>query len=154
MTLKVQILRCLRRLFIILVSLTMTRFSEKMLISTRYIHSFMSNLIKKSWKDSTPYGIRYMGKSNPKLITEQSQNMVPKKRQLRKQEMVGYGTMQLGYYAPALSYLLCKRVKRTFNKKLCQNPYNLECILEQRKRQNYIILRIFELKQIIWMSLL
>ena len=53
MTLKVRILRCLRRLFIILVSLTMTWFSEKMLISTRCIHGFMSNLIKKSWTDST-----------------------------------------------------------------------------------------------------
>ena len=52
MTLKVRILRCLRRLFIILVSLTMTRFSEKMLISTRCIHAFMSNLIKQSWTDS------------------------------------------------------------------------------------------------------
>ena len=56
-------LRCSRRLFIILVSLTMTWFSEKirvswtltlekMLISTRCIHGFMSNLIKKSWTDS------------------------------------------------------------------------------------------------------
>ena len=44
----------LSALFIILVSLTMTRFSEKMLISTRCIHGFMSNLIKKSWTDSTP----------------------------------------------------------------------------------------------------
>ena len=52
MTLKVRILRCLRRLFIILVSLIMTRFSEKMLISTRFINGFMSNLIKKSWTDS------------------------------------------------------------------------------------------------------
>ena len=49
MNLKVQILRCSRRLFIILVSLTMTWFSEKVLISTRCIHGFMSNLIKKSW---------------------------------------------------------------------------------------------------------
>ena len=55
MTLKVRILRCSRRLFIILVSLTMTWFSEKMFISTRCIHGFMSNLIKKSWTDSTPY---------------------------------------------------------------------------------------------------
>ena len=39
-------------LIIILVSLTMTRFSEKMLIATRCIHGFMSNLIKKSWTDS------------------------------------------------------------------------------------------------------
>ena len=52
MTLKVRILRCLRRLFINLVSLTMTWFSEKMLVSTRCIHGFMSNLIKKSWTDS------------------------------------------------------------------------------------------------------
>ena len=37
-------------LFIILVDLTMTRFSEKMLISNRCIHGFMSNLIKKSWR--------------------------------------------------------------------------------------------------------
>ena len=52
MTLKVQILRYSRRLFIILVSLTMTWLSEKILISTRCIHGFMSNLIKKSWTDS------------------------------------------------------------------------------------------------------
>ena len=31
----------------------MTKFSEKVLISTRCIHGFMSNLIKKSWTDST-----------------------------------------------------------------------------------------------------
>ena len=35
-------------LFIILVGLTMTGFSEKMLVATRCIHDFMSNLIKKS----------------------------------------------------------------------------------------------------------
>ena len=52
MTLKVRILRCSRRLFIILVCLTKTWFSEKRLISTRCIHGFMSNLIKKSWTDS------------------------------------------------------------------------------------------------------
>ena len=28
------------------------RFSEKMLISTKFINGFMSNLIKKSWMDS------------------------------------------------------------------------------------------------------
>ena len=55
MTLKGRILRCSRRVFIILVSLMMTWFSEKMLIFTRCIHGFMSNLIKKSWTDSTPY---------------------------------------------------------------------------------------------------
>ena len=46
MTLKVWILRCLRRLFIILVSLAMTWFGEKMITSTRCTHGFMSNLIK------------------------------------------------------------------------------------------------------------
>ena len=55
MTLKVRILRCLRRLFLILVSLTMTWFNEKMLISTRFIHGFMSDLIKKSWTDSNAH---------------------------------------------------------------------------------------------------
>ena len=48
MTLKIRILRCSRWLFIILVSLTVTLFSEKMLISTRCIHGFMSKSIKKS----------------------------------------------------------------------------------------------------------
>ena len=33
----------------------LTRFCEKMLISTRCIHGFMSNLIKKSWMDSNMY---------------------------------------------------------------------------------------------------
>ena len=39
-------------LFIILVSPTMTLFSEKVLISNRCISGVMSNLIKKSWTDS------------------------------------------------------------------------------------------------------
>ena len=42
-------------LFIILVSLTMTIFSEKVLISYRCISGLMSNLIKKSWTDSNMY---------------------------------------------------------------------------------------------------
>ena len=41
----------LSTLFIILVGLMMAGFSEKMLISTRCMHGFMSKLIKKSWKD-------------------------------------------------------------------------------------------------------
>ena len=41
-------------LFIILVGLTITLFSDKMLISHRCIHGLMSNLIKKSWTVSTP----------------------------------------------------------------------------------------------------
>ena len=49
MTLKVGILPSLRRLFIILVGLTMTSFSEKMLISNICIRGLMPNLIKKSW---------------------------------------------------------------------------------------------------------
>ena len=51
MTLKVRILICLRRLFIILVSQTMTWFSEKMLISTRCIHGFTwsKNLVSLTW---------------------------------------------------------------------------------------------------------
>ena len=49
MTLKIRILRCSRRLFIILVSLTVTSLSEKILISTKCKHGFMSNTIKKSW---------------------------------------------------------------------------------------------------------
>ena len=53
MTLKVQILQTLRRLFIILVSMTMTLFSEKVLISNKCIGGLMSNLIKKSWTDSS-----------------------------------------------------------------------------------------------------
>ena len=39
----------------ILVGLTMTLFSEKMLISHRYIHGLMPNLIKKSWTVSSIY---------------------------------------------------------------------------------------------------
>ena len=46
-------LKFLSALFIILVGLTMTRFSEKMLICNRCIHGFMSILIKKSWTDSS-----------------------------------------------------------------------------------------------------
>ena len=49
MTLKLRILRSLRRLFIILVSLTRSLFSEKMLISNRCISGLLPNLIKKSW---------------------------------------------------------------------------------------------------------
>ena len=55
MTLKVRILQSLRRLFIILVGLMMTLFSEKMLISNVCISGLMPNLIKKSWTVSTPH---------------------------------------------------------------------------------------------------
>ena len=48
MTLKVQILQTLRRLFIILIGLTMTGFSEKMLIFNICRRGLMPNLIKKS----------------------------------------------------------------------------------------------------------
>ena len=56
MTLKIRILRSLTRLFIILVSLTMSLFSEKMLIFNRCISSFMPKLIKKSWTVSNQTG--------------------------------------------------------------------------------------------------
>ena len=49
MTLKVRILQSFRRLFIILLSLTMTLFSEKMLISNICVHGLMPNLIENSW---------------------------------------------------------------------------------------------------------
>ena len=49
MTLKLRILRSLTGLFIILVSLMRSLFSEKMLISNRCISGLMSNLMKKSW---------------------------------------------------------------------------------------------------------
>ena len=49
MTLKLRILRSLTRLFIILLSLTRSLLSGKMLISNRCIIGLMSNLIKKSW---------------------------------------------------------------------------------------------------------
>ena len=49
MTFKAQILQTLRRLFIILVGLTMTWFSEKMLISNKCRRDLMLNLMKKSW---------------------------------------------------------------------------------------------------------
>ena len=52
MNLKLRILRSFTRLFIILVSLTRSLFSEKMLISNRCISGLMSNLIKTSWADS------------------------------------------------------------------------------------------------------
>ena len=50
---KLRILRSLTKLFIILVSLTRSLFSEKMLISIWCISGLMSNLIKISWKDSS-----------------------------------------------------------------------------------------------------
>ena len=49
MTLKLRILRSLTMLFIILVGLTMSLFSDEMLISHRCIRGLMPNLIKKSW---------------------------------------------------------------------------------------------------------
>ena len=49
MTLKLRNLRSLTRLLIILLSLTMSLFSEKIFIFNRCISGLMSNLIKKSW---------------------------------------------------------------------------------------------------------
>ena len=54
MTLKIRILRSLRRLFIIFVSLIVKLISEIMLISTRWFHGFM---IKKSWTVSSLNGV-------------------------------------------------------------------------------------------------
>ena len=45
----------------ILVKLTVKLFSEKMLISTRCKHGFMSNLIKRSWTDSILQSTLYSG---------------------------------------------------------------------------------------------
>ena len=70
MTLEVRILRCLRRLFIILVSLTMTLFSEKMLISHICIRGLMPNLIKKSWTVSS--GKLYYVRPNVVLAISQT----------------------------------------------------------------------------------
>ena len=50
----IRILRCSRRLFIILVSLTRSIFSGKMLISNRCVSGLMPHLIKKSWTVSNP----------------------------------------------------------------------------------------------------
>ena len=55
MTLKVRILQSLTWLFIILVNLTMSLFSEKNLIFNRCISGLMSNMTKKSWKVSNPH---------------------------------------------------------------------------------------------------
>ena len=55
MTLKIRILICLRRLLITLVSLTMTWFSEKNSTGWMWLHGFMPNLFKKSWKVSDKY---------------------------------------------------------------------------------------------------
>ena len=73
MTLKIRILRCSRRLFIILVSLTVTLFSEKMLIFTRCIRGFMSNLIKKSLTVSNGNAV---GKSCGQRGTEASEPVI------------------------------------------------------------------------------
>ena len=61
MTLKVRILQPLTRLFIILVSLMMSLFSEKMLVFNRCISGSMSNLIEKSWKVSTLWFFNFLG---------------------------------------------------------------------------------------------
>ena len=53
MTLKIRILQCSWRLFVILASLTVTLFSEKLPISNICICGFMPNSIKKSVTVST-----------------------------------------------------------------------------------------------------
>ena len=60
--LKNRILRCSRRLFIILVSLTVTLFIGKMLISTRYICGLMPNLIKKNLERYLFQNVAYLWK--------------------------------------------------------------------------------------------
>ena len=63
MTLKVQILQSLTRLFIILVSPRMSLFSEKMFIFNRCITGLMSILIKKSWTVSNPATLNHENKT-------------------------------------------------------------------------------------------
>ena len=52
-------------LFIILVGLTMTLFSEKVLISNGCISGFMSNMIKKSWMDSIVHTMQFTKRVSP-----------------------------------------------------------------------------------------
>ena len=52
----------LSALLIILVNLTMTLCSEKILISNRCISGLMPDLIKKSWTVSTVYSLIFLGK--------------------------------------------------------------------------------------------
>ena len=65
MSLKLRIFRSLTRWFIILVNLTRSLFSEKMLISNRCISGLMSSLIKKSWTVSTPESLSKDGLGTP-----------------------------------------------------------------------------------------
>ena len=68
MTLKVRILQSLTRLFIILVSLMMSLFNEKMPIFNRCISGSMSNLIEKSWKVTNVGGSEYTMLNGLKLF--------------------------------------------------------------------------------------
>ena len=63
MTLKLRIQRSLTRLFIILVSMTRSLFSENMLIYNRCISGLMSNLIKKSWTVSNGHSLKHTNPS-------------------------------------------------------------------------------------------
>ena len=76
MTLKVQILQTLRRLFIILVGLTMTWFIEKMLIFNICRHGLMPNLIKKSWTVSSKQILcsKFCTRLNLKIVQGRNHN--------------------------------------------------------------------------------
>ena len=63
MTLKIRILRCSRRLFVTLASLTVTLFIEKLLISNS---GFMPNSIKNLWR-SLLIALVYIGFLPPRL---------------------------------------------------------------------------------------
>ena len=114
MTLKVRILRCSRRLFIILVSLTMTWFSEKMLISTRCIHGFMSILIKKSWTESRPpaWYLYTAGLSSPisKVKTNShwpEKNYYKNRQHLEQKLNPNFNFQNLSFQAQIYRFLLC-----------------------------------------------
>ena len=66
----------LSALFIISVSLMMTLFSEKVLISNRCISGLMSNLIKKSWTDSNVH-MHYAGQSHVHLNWCEITDLIP-----------------------------------------------------------------------------
>ena len=92
MTLKVRILQSLTRLFIILVNLTKTGFSEEMLISIRCLRGFMPNLLKKSLTVSSKYSFNedYEGSGYLKTYGVGNQGYVFFNHCLKSPLYVGY----------------------------------------------------------------
>ena len=121
-TLKIRILRSLRILSIILVGLTMTWKSEKIMISTKWYVVFWPTHTKKSWtvynlRDSSDYDFIPMPNASEitvlRPILWKLAHKIELATQLKTRKMLSATPMQVNYSYNRLEPVCCKKWQKS-----------------------------------------